>query len=141
ATGAWPYHFDFWVGGMGVTLRQPWPSAMAQGEAISLLTRLGHVTGDRRFARAARRALAPLARPVWAGGVLAHLGDHPFFEEYPTNPPSFALNGFMFTLVGLYDLGQDSPAARRLFLVGMRTLEANLHLYDTGGISAYHLGW
>ncbi|NWO12521.1 MAG: hypothetical protein HLX49_02620 [Virgibacillus sp.] len=27
-----------------------------------------------------------------------------FYEECPTDPPSFILNGFMFALIGLYDL-------------------------------------
>ena len=29
----------------------------------------------------------------------------PFFEEYPTTPPSFVLNGQIFALWGAYDVG------------------------------------
>ena len=40
-------------------------------------------------------------------GVRAHfLGQSalPWYEEYPANPSVFVLNGFIFSLVGLFDL-------------------------------------
>ncbi len=27
-----------------------------------------------------------------------------WYEEYPTSPPTFVLNGFMYSLLGLFDL-------------------------------------
>ena len=50
-------------------LPPPWISAMAQGEAASLLLRLVMETGEERFAEAARRALAPLRGPSTDGGA------------------------------------------------------------------------
>ena len=43
------------------------------------------------------------------------LGDaaQPFYEEYPTLPPNLTLNGFMFALLGLYDLSTISLVATR----------------------------
>ena len=39
------------------------------------------------------------------GGVLAMFdGKHPWYEEYSTTPSLFVLNGFLFSLMGLYDL-------------------------------------
>jgi heparosan-N-sulfate-glucuronate 5-epimerase len=138
--GGWAYRFDFPVAGMGLTLRAPWTSAMAQGMGISLLWRAYARTCRRSYLRSARRALLPLIRSVKRRGVLAHLRGGKFYEEYPTRPASFTLNGFMYTLIGLYDLGRVSPLAARLFRSGRRTLIHTLPLFDTGGISAYHLG-
>jgi hypothetical protein len=65
----------------------------------------------------------------------------PFFEEYPTRPPSFVLNGFMFALLGLYDLAAIAPGtqARSLYRAGRRTLLRALPLYDFDGVSSYDL--
>ena len=92
-----------------------WPSAMAQGEGASLLTRLYLATGDERYAAAARRAVRAMALPSAEGGVQAQLDGRPWPEEYPTDPPSFVLNGGIFALWGLYDVGaalRDADAAR-----------------------------
>jgi heparosan-N-sulfate-glucuronate 5-epimerase len=139
-TGMWSYNFDFPVGGFGTTLERPWHSAMAQGQAMSLLTRVHQATNDRSFLQAARAACSPLDHGIREGGLRADFFGHPYFEEYPTDPPSFTLNGFMFTLLGLYDLAQDDTAAADLLQIGMGTLVYCLPFYDTRSTSAYHLG-
>ena len=144
-SGIWVYDYDFTVGGMGVTLRAPWSSAMAQGVAISLLTRMYAETGDPAYLSAAEAGTAPLDVPVSRGGHVTGFWRNPskpFYEEYPTQPASYALNGFMFTLFGLYDLAEaGSSTGRRLFDSGIDTLKAALPYYDTpSGLSAYHLG-
>jgi heparosan-N-sulfate-glucuronate 5-epimerase len=139
-SGLWSYDFDFPVGMFGTTLVRPWHSAMAQGEAMSLLTRVYRITNDRSLLEAAVAACLPLERDVSGGGLQADFFGHPYFEEYPTDPPSFTLNGFMFTLLGLHDLAPYAEAGARLFRVGMDTLVYCLPFYDTGSISAYHLG-
>ena len=52
------------------------------------------------------------------------------YEEYPTNPSTFILNGFMYSLLGLNDLKSVSvklkDEVRRLYLSGLRSLEAML---------------
>jgi heparosan-N-sulfate-glucuronate 5-epimerase len=118
-----------------------WPSAMAQGEGASLLSRLYIATGEERWADAARRAVAAMRLPSSAGGVQARLGDEAWPEEYPTSPPSFVLNGGIFALWGLYDVGValgDEEAARE-FEQGADTLAANLYRWDTGYWSRYDL--
>jgi heparosan-N-sulfate-glucuronate 5-epimerase len=140
--GIWYYNFDFDVGGMDVTLPAPWASAMGQGQAISLLTRVAHATGMRAYLTTALNGLKPLEREVRDGGLTDDLFGHPMYEEYPTTPPSHVLNGFIFTLLGLYDLSVAVPDsdATRLYAQGVETLDFALPLYDTGAISAYHLG-
>ena len=122
-------------------VRPPWPSAMAQGEAASLLVRVHARTGDERFAAAARRALRSYDVRSADGGVQARLGDGPFYEEYPTRPPSFVLNGALFALFGAYDVaaGLDDLAAQRTFAEGVEALAANLGRWDTGRWSRYDL--
>jgi heparosan-N-sulfate-glucuronate 5-epimerase len=118
-----------------------WLSAMAQGQAASLLARLHIETGDAELGEAARRTLGPLGVPVEQGGVLATLGDGPFFEEYPTTPPSMVLNGEIFTLWGLRDVAiglGDTPAAATL-QAATDALAANLDRWDIGYWSRYDL--
>jgi hypothetical protein len=122
-------------------LEPPWLSALAQGQGASLLVRLHLETGRAEFAEAAKRALLPLAVPSGAGGVQARLDGHPFPEEYPTDPPSFVLNGAIFALFGCRDvgtgLGDDRAAAA--FRDGAAALAASLHRWDTGYWSRYDL--
>jgi heparosan-N-sulfate-glucuronate 5-epimerase len=122
-------------------LRPPWISAMAQGEGASLLVRLYAETGDESFADAARRALKPLSIPVRNGGVRAFLGGGPFFEEYPTEPPSFVLNGGIFAMWGCYDVGVglEDSAAKQDFDDAVDSLARNIERWDTGYWSLYDL--
>lgn len=140
--GAWRYNFSYPVGGMGVTLPPGWPSAMAQGLAMSLLTRVASLTQTPSYLVAARAALGPLSQPVSSGGTLADFFGHPFYEEYPTSPPSFTLNGYMYTLVGLVDLNAADPSsgAGSLLDQGLATLDYALPFYDLTVSTAYHLG-
>jgi heparosan-N-sulfate-glucuronate 5-epimerase len=122
-------------------LQPPWISAIAQGEGASLLTRLHIETGEDQFAQAARGALLPYEVSGGDGGVLATLGAGPFFEEYPTEPPSFVLNGGIFALWGAYDVGVGlgSERASELFARGLETLAENIGRWDTGHWSLYCL--
>ncbi len=119
----------------------PWISAMAQGEAASLLVRLYLKTGREQFADAAKRALAPIDVPQAQGGAQGRLGEAAFPEEYPTNPPSLVLNGAMFALWGYHDVGTglSDSAALELFRARVDTLAENLHRWDTGFWSRYDL--
>ena len=115
-----------WMHGIAMAhsylINPPWISGMAQGEGASLLARLHEQTGEERYADAALRALEVLRKPVRAGGARAALGGGPFFEEYPTEPPSFVLNGGIFALWGCYDVGVglDDTRAAEDFTVGSR---------------------
>jgi hypothetical protein len=132
--GTWAYDFDFAAPGTDMVLRSGWASAMAQGQAMSLLTRVYRTTERRRYLRAARRALRPLRVSVPRGGLARRFPDRSlWFEEYPTPRPSLVLNGDLQTLLGLYDLSDLDRHARRLFHRGMPALIASLPAYDAGG--------
>lgn len=136
--GSWLHNFDY---PHTIELRAPWTSAIAQGQGASLLVRLARLTSDSRYTEAATRALQPMRVRSRDGGVAAELDGGYFPEEYPTDPPSFVLNGGIFGLWGAYDvaIGLDDRAAAELFDAGVKTLESSLHRYDTGYWSRYDL--
>jgi hypothetical protein len=122
-------------------MKAPWRCGMAQGEGASLLVRLHLHTAEEAFAQAARAALMPLTRDRDHAGACAWLDGAPWPEEYPTDPPSFVLNGAIFAWWGVRDVavGLGDPAAREAFETGVDTLASNLHRFDTGGWSLYSL--
>ena len=65
------------------------------------------------------------------------------FAEYVAHPSSYTLNGYMFTLIGVYDWstvpGEMKVVAADNFAVGIDTLNHILPYYDAGGFSAYDM--
>ncbi|KAL7057649.1 hypothetical protein AAHC03_016601 [Spirometra sp. Aus1] len=148
-----------------LVLQPGWCSAMGQGQAISLLVRVFHYTRDHRYLRCAVKALAPFMRPIVAGSdshpgacsVRTHFLDQPglpWFEEYPILPSVFVLNGFIYSLIGLFDLAHTSledtlpdheelskniGKSEILFNEGLNTLVHVLPLFDSGSGSFYDL--
>lgn len=122
-----------------------WYSAMAQGQAMSLLTRAYLRTRNRKYLEAALRATHLFDIPSSRGGVRTRFLDrYDWYEEYPTTPSSFVLNGFIYSLIGLYDLSVVAPSSdrkdtERLYNTGMDSLKAMLPLFDTGSGSIYDL--
>lgn len=118
-------------------LDPPWYSAMAQGEAASLLVRVAHSTGSPGLLDAAARAIGPLLDE--SSGLVVSTPQGPVLQEYPTTPPAHALNGWIFALWGLYDAGLavrgDGAAVRDAFAAGATALARRLPLYHM------RLGW
>ena len=118
---------------------------MGQGHALSVLARAYHHSGgDNLYLNSALAGLWPFNVASSDGGVLANfLGRIPWYEEYPTQPASFVLNGFIYALLGLYDLSVVAPSASQqatqLFRQGMVSLKQLLLLYDTGSGTTYDL--
>lgn len=142
SSGAWLYRYRWELASLDTTLEPPWSSAMAQGQAMSLLMRVHHATGKVRFLDSARLAIRPLQETIAQGGLVGNFFGRPIYEEYPTQPHSHVLNGFLFTLFGLYDLAEigGSSAARRLFTEGVETVKFALPFYDQRTVTAYHAG-
>ena len=122
-------------------LPPPWLCALAQGQTASLLARLYREVGDESLADGARRALLPLDVPVPDGGVRAELGGGPYYEEYPTTPSSYVLNGGIFALWGCHDVAVtlDDALAMRLWRDGLDVLTEEIDRWDTGYWSRYDL--
>jgi heparosan-N-sulfate-glucuronate 5-epimerase len=123
-------------------LRAPWPSAMAQGRGISVLTRAWQCTSEERYIEGARRALVAFSAPAERGGIADNCDGRITYEEYPAQPAPHVLNGMIFALFGVWDLvraqAHDERAAA-IFEAGVATVEALLPRYDTGWWSLYDL--
>jgi heparosan-N-sulfate-glucuronate 5-epimerase len=109
----------------------PWLSAMAQGEAASLLVRAARTLADPALEAAAARAGQALVDPRM--GLIAETPEGPVLQEYPTQPPSHVLNGWIFGLWGLYDLAASLPRGGERFTgvfdAGVDALAARLEHY------------
>jgi hypothetical protein len=118
-----------------------WISAMGQGEAISVLLRAHVLTGDERYLETARAAVEPMRVEVADGGVMCRLDGHTVLEEYPAQRPTAVLNGWIFALLGVYELSTVSghTAAQRLFEESSAGLISLLPRYDVGWWSLYSL--
>lgn len=133
----WQHRFDWEYRD---TLRAPWYSGLAQGQGISVLVRAHQLSNERRFLQGAKVALESFFASVDKGGV-AFTDDRGdlWFEEYIVSPPTHILNGFMWSIWGLYDyfLATGDLSARNLFHRAVQTLLHNLDRYDLGFWSLY----
>jgi hypothetical protein len=154
-SGALPYRFDFPYYLEPEPLRAPWVSAMSQGQALSVFARAYRLTRDPAYRDAGQRALEFLVRPLSEGGTMVTLAslspglsNFIFFSEYPSAKEAYTLNGFMYTILGLYDWWQVDPGdtsetfalAHEYYSCALATLLVILPRYDIGGFSAYDLG-
>jgi len=119
------------------------PSAMSQGQAMSVLVRAWRATGDERFVAAALACVAPFRLPVSAGGVVGRVeaagGD--WYEEDAGRPLGQVLNGKGFALWGLRDVARATGdgEANALFAAGVDAVERLGSRFDTGFWSRYWL--
>ena len=126
-------------------LKSGWYSSMAQGQAISLLTRLYKQSGQQKYLICAKNALNIFDIDSKDNGIRTKFMDkYIWFEEYPTVPSIYVLNGFIYSLFGLYDLKMscnDTTCAKagQLYSQGLQSLEKMLPLFDSGFGSLYDL--
>ncbi len=116
-------------------------SAMTQGEAISVLVRSYRLTANESLLDRARRAFALLVLPVADGGCSSKDGENLYLEEYPENPRSTVLNGWIFAVFGLHDLSlvTGDESVKRALAKTLATLEKSVAKYDSGYWSLYDL--
>jgi glycogen(starch) synthase len=129
----WPCYFDWQEG--RARLRAPWISAMYQGVVISALVRGYRVTGDVKLLDLALGGTRVFELDVDGGGVRSRADGRTLYEEYPAFPLPRVLDGFLFSLLGLYDLSvqTNDPGVRRLFDEGLEGLVAHLSWWDYRG--------
>ena len=78
------YHLsDYTVSGTNVKLADIWPSAISQGAALSLLSKIYVQTGDIKYFDACSLLLEPFCTMVEDGGIRDYFNSHVFYEEYP----------------------------------------------------------
>ncbi|MFX0211030.1 MAG: D-glucuronyl C5-epimerase family protein [Candidatus Hodarchaeota archaeon] len=134
--GVWPYNYIFWRAEM-YGCRIPWVSALAQGFGISALVRAYTLTRNIKYLKIARHALNAFKLSMEEGGVLnidKDDGDY-WYEEYACAYciPSGVLNGFIISLLGIYDFHTvaNDEESQQLFDKGIQTLNHHLGDFDT----------
>jgi D-glucuronyl C5-epimerase C-terminus. len=90
---------------------------MYQGVVISTLIRGYRINGDQALLDLSKRATIVFSQDIEKGGVRTYEKGGTLYEEYPAYPLPRVLDGFLFSLLGLYDLAIEtgSPDIRRLF--------------------------
>jgi len=119
----------------------PWPTGLGFGVAMSLLVRLYRLEKKEEYLIGAEKIAKNFTIPVEDGGILRMVDGLTILEEYPAEKLSAALNGHIFALWGLYDLGQEIKWAKDLFDKLIKELAENIHLWDGGYWSLYDLGY
>ena len=76
---------------------------------------------------------------VERGGTSVREGGGLFLEEYPQNPRRSVMNGWVFSLFGLYDASLVDPSFKEGFQLSADTLARHLDDYDAGYWSFYDL--
>lgn len=129
----WPLTFDWQEG--ACFLKAPWISSMVQGLVLSSLVRAHRITGEPRLLDLCKRATRVFTTDIANGGVRAGEGDGVTYEEYPGFPLPRVLDGFLFSLLGLYDLWAETANARvfELFRAGVHGLRGALPFWDYRG--------
>lgn len=141
------FYYDIPSPDFGV--RGKWISAMAQGQAVSCLLRasqLSKLNSDKpsttKYLKAADIVIKTFNYSIEDGGVkYIDKEGYIWYEEVAALPPAHILNGFIFSLYGLYDYykATNDLHTLSLFEEGIDTLRNNLHRYDTNAVTRYDL--
>lgn len=115
-------------------------SAMAQGEALSLLVRAHKAFGDTKYIEASRKAKAFMMMSVDKGGTTVYSDGKIYLYEYLNAP--LVLNGWIFSAWGIFDYAKyfNDKEAFEEWKNTVRTMAEKLHVYDRGYWSMYNDG-
>ncbi len=129
---AWEYMFHFDGGA------PPWTSGLSQGTALQVLARAWSRFKEPADLTAAQQALGIFQTPP-PQGVRVTTPAGAMYAEYTYAPSDRILNGFIQSLVGLYDYTSitKDPLGLALFDAGDAEARAITPLYDTGAWSLY----
>jgi hypothetical protein len=129
---AWEYMFPFDGGA------PPWTSGLSQGTALQVLARAWSRFKEPADLTAAQQALGIFKAPP-PQGVRVTTPAGAMYAEYTYAPGDRILNGFIQSLVGLYDYTAitKDPLGQSLFEAGDAEARAIVPSYDTGFWSLY----
>jgi D-glucuronyl C5-epimerase C-terminus len=129
---AWEYMFPFDGG------KPPWTSGLSQGTALQVLARAYSRFKEPALLSAAQQSLGIFQTPP-PNGVQVKTAAGSEYAEYTYAPSDRILNGFIQSLVGLYDYTQitKDPLGLQLFEAGDAEARAETPHYDTGAWSQY----
>jgi hypothetical protein len=133
---AWEYYFTFDGGS------PPWVSSLAQGTGLQAISRSAAKLGRMPELLPSIQAGLKLFEQAPPTGVRVETEDGIHYAQYSFWPSLRILNGFIQSLVGLYDVAQitDDPRAAQLFADGDATARKEVPTFDTGAWSYYSRG-
>ncbi len=129
--GVWYYNFPWFS--PGYKCNPPWISSMAQGLGISVLIRAWEMTENEKYLKTAEKALASFEVPLSEGGVLyIDKNGDVWYEEYACQKRWQVLNGFIFALIGVYEIYvyTNNKNVREIFDKGLSTLKKHLKDFE-----------
>jgi hypothetical protein len=133
---AWEYYFTFDGGS------PPWVSGLAQGTGLQAIARSAVKLNRMPELLPKIQAGLKLFEQAPPTGVRVQTEDGVEYAQYSFWPSLRILNGFIQSLVGLYDVAQitGDPRAAQLFADGDRTARKEVPTFDTGAWSYYSRG-
>src|SRR5215212_4021297 len=140
-----PYKFDFPLHGLSNDVMQaPWYSGMAEGQALSVFSRLHALLGRAADLEIAASLFKAIQVHGTTGPWVSHVDSagYLWIQEFPKKGADYTLNGFVFALFGLYDYYEETGAAEvhKMLLGGLTTVLHYLPDFrNPGGISYYCL--
>jgi heparosan-N-sulfate-glucuronate 5-epimerase len=115
-------------------------SGMTTGEVLSFYLRMYEIEKDPSILESAKKIFKAYLIPFDQGGFRRYDKEgNLWFEEFRSAKPSFILNGFIYAILGLFDLHKvtgDSQVKKELE-DAMTTLKKNIHEYHTWYWSLY----
>ncbi len=133
---AWEYYFTFDGG------RPPWVSSLAQGTGLQAIARSAVKLGRMPELLPRIQEGLELFERAPPTGVRVQTADGVHYAQYSFWPDLRILNGFVQSLVGLYDVAQltGDQRAAQLFADGERAARVEVPTHDTGAWSLYSRG-
>jgi D-glucuronyl C5-epimerase C-terminus len=133
---AWEYYFTFDGGA------PPWVSGLAQGTGLQAIARSGQKLGREEELLPTIQQGLELFEQKPPTGVRVQTEDGIHYAQYSFWPSLRIINGFIQSLVGLYDVAQITGDARaaQLFADGDATARKEIGTFDTGAWSYYSRG-
>ena len=114
-------------------------SSMCQGEGASLLFRAYKVFDDEKYKASGFKAVDFMLKDINDGGVAVYEENALYLEEYPQTPRLSVLNGWIFSIFGLFDAVKLDEKYKEYFKKTVNSLISSLEKYDTGYWSYYDL--
>lgn len=145
SSALFPYPYDFYVHHCtSEKMTGTWYSAMAQGQALSVMCRLYELTQKDKYLKFGHKIFNSLSKikgkneGVWTACIDAN--SNLWYEEFPHDIPCHTFNGMIFTLFGLYDyyVSTGNLEAKNLLQAGILTIKTNIDYFrNPGGCSIY----
>lgn len=126
----WPMNFDYPNG--SILLKAPWISAYTQGLVISALVRAWRLTKRSELREILKASMRVFELDVKEHGVRIFLDGQTLYTETPGGPVPGILDGFLTSLLGLYDVYVEieEPVVGHLFQEGIAGLKYALPRWD-----------